>query len=53
MTEHADPGLACTRRDLLRYGGASLAAGLPSDAEPLRGWQSPKCEPRGFFAGGR
>ncbi|MEB1530907.1 beta-L-arabinofuranosidase domain-containing protein [Xanthomonas sp. WHRI 7945] len=26
MTEHEDPGLACTRRDFVQYGGASLAA---------------------------
>ncbi|WP_196411570.1 beta-L-arabinofuranosidase domain-containing protein, partial [Xanthomonas translucens] len=124
MTEHEDAGLACTRRDFLHYGGASLAAlglltqgdamaappvalpaaakrqpavqlreqpfalgqvqlldgpflqarernrrylmsipnarllhnfrlvaGLSSDAEPLGGWESPKCELRGHFAG--
>ena len=29
-----------------------LNAGLPSSAEPLGGWEEPKCELRGHFAGG-
>jgi len=29
-----------------------LTAGLPSSAEPLGGWEEPKCELRGHFAGG-
>ncbi|WP_237649298.1 beta-L-arabinofuranosidase domain-containing protein [Xanthomonas translucens] len=34
MTEHEDSGLACTRRDFLHYGGASLAAlGLLTQGE--------------------
>jgi len=28
-----------------------LTAGLPSSAEPLGGWEEPKCELRGHFAG--
>ncbi|WP_175402467.1 beta-L-arabinofuranosidase domain-containing protein, partial [Xanthomonas graminis] len=36
MTEHDDTGLACTRRDFLHYGGASLAAlGLLAHGEAL------------------
>lgn len=29
-----------------------VTAGLPSTAEPLGGWEAPKCELRGHFAGG-
>lgn len=29
-----------------------VTAGLPSHAEPLGGWEDPKCELRGHFAGG-
>src|SRR5579885_2666631 len=29
-----------------------VTAGLPSNAEPLGGWEDPKCELRGHFAGG-
>lgn len=29
-----------------------VTAGLPSTAEPLGGWEDPKCELRGHFAGG-
>ena len=29
-----------------------VTAGLPSQAEPLGGWEEPKCELRGHFAGG-
>jgi len=29
-----------------------LTAGIPSSAEPLGGWEEPKCELRGHFAGG-
>jgi hypothetical protein len=29
-----------------------VTAGLPSSAEPLGGWEEPKCELRGHFAGG-
>jgi len=29
-----------------------VTAGIPSSAEPLGGWEDPKCELRGHFAGG-
>lgn len=29
-----------------------VTAGIPSQAEPLGGWEEPKCELRGHFAGG-
>jgi uncharacterized protein len=29
-----------------------ITAGIPSSAEPLGGWEEPKCELRGHFAGG-
>lgn len=55
-------GEFCRRRELVREYLASfdtdrllhsfrLNAGLPSEAEPLGGWESPDCGVRGHFAG--